>query len=257
MDPRRDGRGLTVTEGAPELSIVVPVYNEGEAVEPVLRRLAASVATSHEILVVYDSPDDPTLPVVRRLETELGSLRGLPNDRGPGVLNALKAGIASSRGEFVLITMADGSDEPEVIDRMVEIARSGADLVAGSRYMPGGCQVGGPRLKRLLSRTAGLTLRWIGAIPIHDPTNNFKLYRRSLLDSIEIESQGGFELALELTVKAALGGHRLAEVPTVWRDRTAGRSNFRLRAWLPHYLRWYLRALVGRFVSAVKRASST
>jgi hypothetical protein len=130
---------------------------------------------------------------------------------------------------------------------MVALARDGADVVAASRYMRGGGQVGGPRLKRLMSRVAGLTLHWFAGVATHDPTNNFKLYSRRFLDEVTIESQAGFELALELTVKATLAGRRVAEVPTTWRDRTAGESNFKLRKWLPQYLRWYGRAFRGRF----------
>ena len=84
-------------------------------------------------------------------------------------------------------------------------------------------------------------------MPIHDPTSNFKLYSRRLLDRVTIESVAGFELAIELTTKAYLLGLRIEEVPTTWRDRTAGQSRFRIWSWLPHYLRWYLRALTGRF----------
>ena len=231
----------------PELSIVIPVYNEGEAVEPVLRALAAEVATSKELLVVWDFDADTTRPVVERLMTELPELRGLRNDLGRGVLNAMRAGIAGSRGSLVLISMADGSDEPAIVDSMVGLARGGAAVVAASRYMRGGHQVGGPRLKGALSRAAGLSLHWVGGVATHDPTNNFKLYRRDFLDAVTIESRAGFELALELTVKATLAGRRVAEVPTTWRDRTAGQSNFRLRQWLPQYLRWYLVAMRGRF----------
>ncbi|MBF8289556.1 MAG: Glycosyl transferase family 2 [Chloroflexi bacterium] len=234
------------TGGAPELSIVIPVFNEGERVEPVLRALAASVRTPKEIIIVWDFDADSTRPVVERLGLELPDLRGHRNDLGRGVLNAMRAGIAVSRGSLVLISMADGSDEPDVVDPMVVLAREGAAVVSASRYMRGGRQVGGPPVKRLLSRVAGLTLHWFGGVGTHDPTNNFKLYRRDFLDSITIESEAGFELALELTVKATLAGRRVSEVPTTWRDRTAGESRFRLRQWLPHYLRWYLAALRGR-----------
>jgi hypothetical protein len=134
----------------------------------------------------------------------------------------------------VLITMADGSDEPHVVEPMLALARSGADVVSASRYMRGGHQHGGPLLKRLMSRVAGLSLHWVGGVGTHDPTNNFKLYSRRLLDTTPIESEAGFELALELTVKATLAGRPVAEVPTTWRDRTAGESNFKLRKWLPH-----------------------
>ena len=242
---------------APELSIVLPVYNEGEAVEPVLRALDTGVRTPHEILVVYDFDEDTTLPVARQLATELRAIRPLRNELGRGVLNAMKAGIAGSRGSFVLVSMADGSDEPQIVDRMVELARSGADVVAASRYMPGGRQIGGPRLKRLMSRVAGLSLHWFGGVRTHDPTNNFKLYSRRFLDQVTIESTAGFELALELTVKATLAGRRVAEVPTTWRDRTSGQSNFKLRKWLPHYLHWYRTAFVGRFTGRPKRSEPT
>ena len=230
-----------------ELAIVLPVYNEGEAVEPVLRALAAGVKTPHELVVVYDFDGDTTVPVVARLAGEIPGLRGLRNDLGRGVLNAMKAGIAGTNSPYVLISMADGSDEPHVVDSMVALARDGADVVAASRYMNGGHQIGGPLLKRLMSRTAGLSLHWFAGVPTHDPTNNFKLYSRRFLDATTIESEAGFELALELTVKATLDGRRVAEVPTTWRDRTAGQSNFKLRKWLPHYLHWYRVAFVGRF----------
>jgi hypothetical protein len=135
--------------------------------------------------------------------------------------------------------MADGSDEASAVEPMLTLATAGADVVAGSRYVRGGGQIGGPRLKRTLSQLAGLSLHWVAGLPIHDATSNFRLYSRRLLDAVTIESTAGFELALELTVKAQRLGFRLAEVPTVWRDRTAGESRFRMWQWMPHYLRWY------------------
>jgi glycosyltransferase involved in cell wall biosynthesis len=226
----------------------MPVYNEGEAVEPVLREASARVRTAHELLVVYDTDEDTTVPTIRRLERELDGVRGVRNTFGRGVLNAIRFGMAEARGTFVLVMMGDGSDEPRDVDRMVELARAGADVVAASRYMRGGRQIGGPMLKRALSRAAGLSLHWLGGVPVHDATSNFRLYRRSFLLETPLESRAGFELALELTVKATLAGRSLAEVPTTWRDRTAGTSNFRLRAWLPEYLRWYLAAVRGRLL---------
>jgi dolichol-phosphate mannosyltransferase len=242
---------------APVLSIVVPVYNEGEAVEPVLRALSTGIVTPHEILVVYDFEEDITVPVVARLAGEIPGLRGHRNELGRGVLNAMKAGIAASTAPYILVSMADGSDEPHIVDAMVALAQGGADVVAASRYMPGGRQLGGPRLKRLMSRAAGLSLHWFAGVATHDPTNNFKLYARRFLDTVEIESTAGFELALELTVKATLAGRRVAEVPTTWRDRTAGQSNFKLRKWLPHYLAWYRAAFVGRLRRGSRGRSGT
>ena len=243
-----------MTSTAPELAIVLPVYNEGEAVEPVLRALSAALTTSHELVVVYDFDGDTTVPIIARLAPEIPGLRGLRNDLGRGVLNAMKAGIAGTSAPYVLISMADGSDEPHVVDPMVALAHGGADVVSASRYMRGGHQIGGPPLKRLMSRVAGLSLHHLAGVPTHDPTNNFKLYSRDFLDAVTIESTAGFELALELTVKATLMGRPVAEVPTTWRDRTAGQSNFKLRKWLPHYLHWYRAAFVGRVRRLAGRA---
>lgn len=230
------------------LSVVIPVYNEGENVVPTLR---AVVERTHmrplEVLVVHDFDEDTTVPVVKRLQAEIPELRLHRNTLGRGVLNALKSGLRAARGAYVVVTMGDGSDDANDIDPMFELARGGADVVAGSRYMRGGRQLGGPLLKRTMSRAAGLSLHWLGGVPVHDATSNFRLYSKRLLNQVTIESTGGFELGLELTVKAHLLGMRVAEVPTTWRDRTAGQSRFRLWQWLPRYLKWYWRGMRGRF----------
>jgi dolichol-phosphate mannosyltransferase len=227
---------------------VVPVYNEGENVVPTLRGVVGETHVRPlEVLVIHDFDEDTTVPVVKRLQAEMPEVGLHRNDIGRGVLNAIKSGFGAARAPYVLVTMGDGSDDPHDIDAMYELARSGADVVAGSRYMPGGHQLGGPLVKRTMSRVAGLSLHWLGGVPVHDSTSNFRLYSRRLLQRVTIESDGGFELGLELTVKAHLMGMRVAEVPTTWRDRTAGQSRFQLLKWLPRYLRWYLRGIAGRF----------
>lgn len=200
-----------------------------------------------EVLVVHDFDEDTTVPVVERLQSELPELRLHRNTLGRGVLNALKSGLAAARAPYVLVTMGDGSDDPGEIDAMYALANSGADVVAGSRYMRGGHQLGGPLLKRSMSRVAGLSLHWLGGLPIHDATSNYRMYSKRLLQRVTIESRGGFELGIELTVKAYALGMQVAEVPTTWRDRTAGQSRFRLWKWLPRYLRWYWVGIGARF----------
>jgi len=226
----------------------VPVYNEGENVVPTLRGVVERTRTRPlEVLVVHDFDEDTTVPVVKRLQVELPELHLHRNDLGRGALNALKSGLAAARAPYVLVTMGDGSDDPDDIDAMYALAHGGADVVAGSRYMRGGHQVGGPLLKRSMSRAAGLSLHWLGGLPIHDATSNYRLYSKRLLQRVSIESSGGFELGLELTVKAYALGMPVAEVPTTWRDRTAGQSRFRLWKWLPRYLRWYWVGVAARF----------
>lgn len=161
------------------------------------------------------------------------------NTIGRGALNAIKMGMRTATSGMVLVMMADSSDRLDVVDSMCALMSRGYDIVCGSRYMRGGRQNGGPLLKGLFSRTAGLSLHMLTRIPTHDVTNSFKLYRKSMLDRIEIESTGGFELGLEICVKAYAAGYRIGEVPSEWFDREEGKSNFHMWRWLPHYLHWY------------------
>jgi len=233
----------------PVVDFVMPVYNEGANIGRALAEIYDQVPLSKRVLVVYDFDEDNTVPVVRELFSRFPGVELVKNTIGRGVLNAVRSGLAAATAEVVVITMADLSDDVSVVPRMVELIRDeGYDIVCASRYMRGGRQIGGPLLKRTLSRAAGLSLHWFAGVSIHDPTSNFKLYSRAFLDSVAIESEAGFELALELSVKATLAHRRLAEVPTTWRDRTSGESHFKLRAWLPHYLRWYLAAFRGRWL---------
>ena len=243
-----------------ETTVVIPVYNEGENIRQTLTALDAKVVGDAEIWLVYDSEDDTTLVVAREL---LGAtrlpMRFVRNKYGCGALNAIKTGLEDAQTEFVVVTMADLCDPPEVINRLASVAKSeNADIVCASRYMNGGSQIGGPRLKGFLSRTAGFLLYRLAHLPTHDPTNSFKLYRKSFLRNVAIESTGGFELGLELVVKAHVSGCRIVEVPTTWRDRVAGKSNFKLWRWLPKYLKWFFYPFavkVSRILGIVKAIS--
>lgn len=230
-----------------EVDFVMPVYNEGEQIGRALEEIYGHVPLTKRVLVVYDFDEDNTVPAVRALAARYPGVELVKNDLGRGVLNAVRSGIAATTAEVVIITMADLSDDLSNVPRMVSLIRDdGFDIVCASRYMKGGRQIGGPRLKKLLSRTAGVSLRWLTGLPTHDATNAFRAYRRQVLLETPIESQGGFEYSLEITAKAFAAGRRVTEVPTTWRDRSAGQSRFKLRAWLPQYLRWYVYALTHR-----------
>lgn len=139
--------------------------------------------------------------------------------------------------------MADLSDSLEIVDDMYQKILEGYDVVCGSRYMKGGKQIGGPLLKGLMSRTAGISLHLLTGINTHDISNSFKMYSRKLLNNITIESNGGFELGMEIAVKAYSMGYKITEIPSTWRDRSNGESRFKLFQWLPKYLHWYFYAL--------------
>lgn len=230
------------------VTIVVPVYNEGENILKTLAELDAMVTVDAETWLVYDREDDSTLPPARaRIGATRIPLQLVKNKYGRGALNAIKTGLEDAKTPLVVVTMADLCDPPEVINALVAAAeRESADIVCASRYMRGGRQYGGPKFKGFLSHAAGLLLCWFARLPTHDPTNSFKLYRKTFLDSVTIESTGGFELGIELVVKCRAKGGKIVEVPTTWRDRVAGKSNFKLWKWLPNYLRWFFYGFIHR-----------
>ncbi|MDR0295290.1 MAG: glycosyltransferase family 2 protein [Prevotellaceae bacterium] len=223
------------------INIVIPVYNEGGNIQKLFEEIKLKIKTPVEILVVYDFEEDNTLPVIETIKANYPFTVRLERNRyGRGALNAIKSGMQLSTKEAVLVMMADLSDNLEVVDTMyTKIANEGYDLVCGSRYMKGGKQHGGPFLKGLFARVAGVSLHWLTRIPTHDVSNSFKMYRKTMLDAISIESNGGFEIGMEILVKAYSAGYKITEIPSEWYDRTAGKSNFKLWAWLPHYLHWY------------------
>ena len=232
---------------ATPLTIVVPVYNEGAHFRALWGELTSGIRTAFIALVVYDFDEDNTLPVAREIiAAGEARLRLIRNAYGRGVTNAIKTGLEAVESGPVLVTMADLSDELTIVDRMYELYLRGFDVVCGSRYMKGGRLIGGPFLKQLMSRVSGLTLHYLRGVPTHDATNSFKLYDAEMVHNLKVESIAGFELGLELTVKAFLNGYRIAEIPSTWRDRTAGSSRFRVLHWLPHYLKWYFYAFQPR-----------
>lgn len=225
------------------LTIIIPVYNEGAGFEALWSELTARLQFPFRAMVVYDFDADNTVPVVQSLiargETRLSLVK---NNVGRGVVGALRTGFNTVERGPVLVVMADLSDDLAQVSRMLELYRQGHEVVVGSRYMKGGRIVGGPVFKQGLSRMAGVSLHWLRGIPTHDATNAFKIYDSTMLKEFSLESQRGFELNLEITVKAFLAGYRITEIPSVWRDRTQGKSKFKLWSWLPHYLHWYFYA---------------
>lgn len=229
------------------LTIIVPFLREEKNIEKVLSSLTKSVKNSHEIILVYDNDEDPTISVIKKYIAQYKTkhIFLIKNNIGTkiGVMNALKTGFACAKGRTIVVIMADLADDIRQIDHMYSLILQGNDIVCASRFMKGGKKIGGQLIKTLLSRVACFTLHTFFRIPTHDATNAYKMYRTSLLKDIKIESTGGFEYSLEIIVKAHKKGWKITEIPTVWKDREAGKSHFKLRSWIPHYIKWYLTVL--------------
>jgi dolichol-phosphate mannosyltransferase len=228
-----------MTGDVPAVSVVIPAYNEGDHILPVLDRIFEAVHLPCEVLVVVDAPGDTTVPVVDEYSLKEPRLRCVVNTYGRGPANAIRFGIDAAAAPVVVVTMADGCDDPRQIDDLARLVDRGVAVAAASRYMPGGQQVGGPGLKGVMSKTAGRSLRLLAHIGTRDATNSFKAYSTEFVRSVGIDSRDGFELGIELTAKARRMRLPVAEIPTIWLDRQAGVSNFRVAKWIPGYLRWY------------------
>jgi glycosyltransferase involved in cell wall biosynthesis len=223
------------------LDILIPVYNEGPSIVKVLDGLASSIKTPYRVLICYDDEEDTTLSVLRNYRSPAASINPVKNE-GKGVHGAVMTGFHKSQSPAVIVFPADDTFNGPIIDGMVQKFQEGADIVAASRFMRGGCMNRCPWLKALLVRSAAWTLYHLARLPTHDPTNGFRLFSRRVLREIPVESSMGWAFSIELLVKCHRRGWQVAEVPAQWHERSEGKSRFRIGKWLPVYLRWYFYA---------------
>lgn len=228
-----------------KLSIIIPAHNEEENIERVIERIERDVATRHKVVVVNDHSTDATGAIVRRLMCKYPHIRQVENIAEAGFANAIKTGFAQADTEFVIPVMGDLCDDLNTIDAMIQKISEGYDIVCGARYMRGGKRVGGSKIKAFLSRWAGVSLYYLLGIPTHDIANAFKLYRKNVIESIAIAAKG-FEISMEIPLKAYYLGFKIAEVPTVWKEREKGTSKFNVAKLLPGYCRLYCFAVKKR-----------
>ena len=226
--------------------LVVPTYNEAENLESLVqaatKALRKAAPEGFVMLVVDDNSPDGTGELADRLAAEREELRVLHRPTkaglGPAYLAGFAEALAGGAG-YVMEMDADFSHDPEDLGRLLAAAREGADLVLGSRYVPGGgVQDWGP-LRRLISRGGSLYARVLLGVGQHDLTGGFKCFRRATLEAIDLESvtSKGYAFQIELTYRAARRGLRIVEVPIVFRERRVGRSKMSSRIALEAFWR--------------------
>ena len=231
-----------------KVTVIVPVLYREPQLAKTLGHLAEHSGTAdQEILVVVDVPDPAREWETREENDSLAYAYGARvlyrvGQRGFG--SALRFAFAQGQGDAFVPFMGDESDRAEDIPRMVQELERGYDVIAGSRYMKGGSIVG-VTTKQRMSRLYSFLVRLAGGPRIHDVSNAFKAYRRAVVERIRTEAES-FDISVELTVKAALEGFWIGEIPTVWTNRELGSSNFRMRGEVANYGRWLMLAARGR-----------
>jgi len=223
------------------LSILLPVRNEGINLRIMVKLLKAVVEVPHEILIVYDFPEDDSIPVVRAMQDDYANLHLVHNQKGRGVVNAIRAGVETAVGDYVLIFAADEVGPLLAIEDMLTLMREGCDLVSCSRYAHGGRRLGGSVIGGALSRIANRAFHRIAGCVLSDATTGIKLFRRSMFSALSLEARPvGWAVTFEIAMKAQFAGWKLGEVPVISIDRLyGGKSTFRLGPWTGEYLRWF------------------
>jgi len=225
-----------------ELSILIPVRNDGINLEIFIKILETMVESPHEVLVIHDTPDDDSIPIILKMQKKYPNVRLVHNTMGRGIINAIKAGVDASLAEVVLISVCDETGIVLAFDDMLELIHQGCDFVSGTRYAHGGRRLGGSWIGGLLSRSANRLLRSLSGSMLTDVTTGLKMFRRSVFYQFDLQAKPiGWAVVFEMGIKAQLAGLRLGEVPVISIDRLyGGKSTFKLGAWLIEYLHWFI-----------------
>ena len=216
--------------------LVLPTYNEAENIEPIVRAALAqlgSTGMAHRVLVVDDGSPDGTGEIADRLAAELGPVEVLHRDRKEGIGPAYLAGFrhALAGGAELLLEMdSDFSHDPADLPRLISAAAD-ADLVLGSRYVPGGGVTDWGRARRLISRGGSIYAKLMLGIPVNDLTGGFKCFRRDVLETLDLAGVGtdGYGFQIEMTYRAIQAGFLVKEVPILFRERRVGASKMSAR----------------------------
>ncbi len=222
-----------------ELDILIPVFNENETIVKTLKNILIFVKCNYKVLICYDYDDDPTLKIIKKEFPNEPKIIFVKNF-SQGFNNALISGFKKATGEAVIFFMADDHINHNVIDLCYEKFKEGYQIICPSRFISGGKMIGNPFLKATLTRIASFFLFYFTTFPVKDSTNSFRLFPRELIDKVEVESNKGFTLSLELTAKAHRLGYKIVELPTTWIERNKGKSRFKLFTFIMPYTKWLL-----------------
>lgn len=224
-----------------KLSILMPVRNEGLNISIMLKILKSMVDVPHEVLIVYDDPDDNCIGIVNDLKSHYPSLRPVRNTIGRGVVNAIKAGVSASAGEYILLFAVDEVGPILAIEDMIKLMDEGCDMVSCTRYAYGGRRLGGSLIGGVLSRVANMLFTFFSGAAFSDGTTGIKMFRKELFDKITVESNPvGWAVVFEMIIKAQVLRMKIGEVPIISIDRLyGGESTFILGPWFREYLRWF------------------
>jgi dolichol-phosphate mannosyltransferase len=210
-------------------TVCLPTFNELPNIELMLRALGGVLRPGDRVLVIDDSSPDGTGEEADRLSAELDFVDVLHRERREGLGPAYIAGFRhalAAGADLVLELDCDFSHDPADVPRLIAAAESGADIVLGSRYVPGGSVANWGLIRRTISRGAGWYTAVFLQMGVRDPTGGFKCFRRRVLETIDLDAIGshGYAFQIETTYRAKRAGFSVVELPIRFSDRKRGRS---------------------------------
>jgi len=214
------------------LSVVIPARDEEESLPPTIEEIHAvftAAGIPHEIVVVDDGSKDRTWQVLRELKSRVPTLAPVQNPGANGFGRAVICGLDHSRGDAVVVMMADASDSPHDAVKYWQLLNQGYDCVFGSRFVVGGQVVDYPRVKLAVNRLANFLVRIGFNIPLNDTTNAFKAYRRTVIDGCRPFLAPHFNLTVEIPLKAIVRGYSYAIMPISWHNRKYGVAKLKIK----------------------------
>ena len=234
-----------------KLSVVIPAYNEAASLAesvPVLFSELSKANIEHELLVINDNSNDPTIEILQELSKTISSLRYLTNDSPNGFGYAVRKGLENFSGDCVAVMMADLSDSPgDLIRFFYAMVEGNYDCIFGSRFIKGGEIYDYPKIKRIINRMANYIIMVVFRIKYNDTTNAFKLYKKETINGIKPFLSPHFNLTIELPLKAIIRGYSYKVLPNSWRNRKYGQSKLRIREMGSRYLFVLLYCLIEKY----------
>ena len=226
-----------------KLSIILPVQNEKESIEIMIRLLNSTLKFENEVIIVYDNEKDSSIPVANILVKEFSNIKLIHNQKGKGVMYALDAGVDNAKYDIILITAVDEIFPIISIDKMIDlIVYKNFDFVSGTRYSKGGERLGGSLLGGFLSKIANKFFKILTQIPLSDCTTGIKMMKKNTWQSIHLTSKPvGWAFSFELSIRAWIQDKKITEFPLKSVDRLfGGSSTFKSNPWIAEYGRCFV-----------------
>lgn len=228
-----------------KLDVIIPVYNEFENLKKlffVIKQLKNF--DKIKIYICYDEIDDECILKKKNLEAIIQKNLFFVKNNKKGPTNAIKEGLKNSSSDYALIYPADDFLNIKLVDSLFLTfeGKQKFDVIVFSRFIKGGSMINCSFIKKTIVFIVAYSLKYIFFFPFSDPTNGLRCFSRKVINNIPIESENGFTFSFELLLKSHLKNYPIKEIPSIWKEREVGKSNFKILKWAPDYLRWYFMA---------------